>query len=324
MEKILLGLLFLSECLVLSTCLVRRYHFVGQKLTWTEAQKYCREKHTDLATMQNHEEQNQLRNTLSSAGSSSDVWIGLRHEVDWKWSDGFNGTGADYTDWRSGFPIFHSCRWFCVYIVWSSSSYSSSWGDYPCQSRIRFLCYKGSQQNPEYVYVNEAMNWSSAQSYCRENFIDLAIMRNDAEREAAQREIPDAYGVWMGLYRDPTFNWSDGSTFLFENCEAADNPLNSMRVICGVSSSSSGQWKFRSCETRLPFVCYSYDTPGVKKTVVKVKVKVDGSVDLKDPAVQEQLLKQLQDKLKKDGVDGVTLKWKKQKDGEVFHKEDEL
>ncbi|XP_061576689.1 snaclec 7-like [Cololabis saira] len=173
MEKMLFGLLFLSECLVLSTCLVRHYHFVGQNLTWTEAQKYCREKHTDLATMQNSEEQNQLRNTLSSAGSSSDVWIGLRHEVDWKWSDGFSGTGADYRDWMSGEPNF-------------------------------------------------------------------------------------------------------------------------------------------------------YDTPGVKKTVVKVKVKVDGSVDLKDPAVQEQLLKQLQDKLKEDGVDGVTLKWKKQKDGEVFHKEDEL
>ncbi|XP_061569494.1 secretory phospholipase A2 receptor-like [Cololabis saira] len=316
MEKMLFGLLFFSECLVLSTCLVRHYHFVGQNLTWTEAQKYCREKHTDLATMQNDGEQNQLWNTLSSAGSSSDVWIGLRHEVDWKWSDGFNGTGADYRDWGSGYPIFYSCRYFCVFM------YSSSWRDYDCQQSLPFLCYKGSQQNPEYVHVTERMNWSSAQSYCRENFIDLAIMRNDAENQAAQREIPDGYWPWIGLYRDPTFNWSDGSSFLFENWEPATNPLNSMRVICGVSSGSSGKWRFLSCETRLPFVCYSYDS--VKKTMVKVKVKVDGSVDLKDPAVQEQLLKQLQDKLKEDGVDGVTLKWKKQKDGEVFHKEDEL
>ncbi|XP_061592916.1 secretory phospholipase A2 receptor-like [Cololabis saira] len=318
MEKILLGLLFLSECLVLSTCLVRRYHFVGQMLTWTEAQKYCREKHTDLATMHNSEEQNQLMNTLSSAGSSSDVWIGLRHEVDWKWSDGFNGTGADYRKWDSGEPNFYSCRELCVFMT----SYSSSWRDDPCQTSGPFMCYKGSQQNPEYVYVNQEMTWSSAQSYCRENFIDLAIMRNDAEREAAETKLPNGQWTWMGLYRDPTFNWSDGSSFLYKNWEDALNPLNSMRVICGVSSGSSGQWKFLSCETRLPFVCYSYDS--VKKTVVKVKVKVDGSVDLKDPAVQEQLLKQLQDKLKKDGVDGVTLKWKKQKDGEVFHKEDEL
>ncbi|XP_061573532.1 macrophage mannose receptor 1-like [Cololabis saira] len=274
--------------------------------------------------MKNSEEQNQLWNTLSSAGSSSDVWIGLRHEVDWKWSDGFNGTGADYRDWLSGYPRFHSCREFCVFMYKSSSS-SSSWGDSNCQQSVSFLCYRGSQQNPEYVFVNQPMTWSSAQSYCRENFIDLAIMRNDAENQAALREIPDAYAVWMGLYRDPTFNWSDGSSFLSENCEPATNPLNSMRVICGVTSSPrSGKWKFLSCETRLPFVCYSYDTPVVKKTVVKVKVKVDGSVDLKDPAVQEQLLKQLQDKLKEDGVDGVTLKWKKQKDGEVFHKEDEL
>ncbi|XP_061578338.1 macrophage mannose receptor 1-like, partial [Cololabis saira] len=261
-----------SECLVLSTCLVRHYHFVGQTLTWTEAQKYCREKHTDLATMHNSSEQNQLINTLSSAGSSSDVWIGLRNQVDWKWSDGFNGTGADYRDWLSSYPRFYSCREFCVCMHKSSSS-SSSWGDYNCQKSLPFLCYRGSQQNPEYVYVPQAMNWSSAQSYCRENFIDLAIMRNDTEREAAE--------------------------------------------------SSSGRWRFLSCETRLPFVCYSYDTPVMKK-VVKVKVKVDDSVDLNDPAVQEQLLKQLQERLKEDGVDGVTLKWKEQKDGEVFHKEDEL
>ncbi|XP_061566206.1 C-type lectin domain family 2 member D-like [Cololabis saira] len=131
MERILLGVLFLSEWFILSTCLVRHYHFVGQSLNWTEAQTYCRQTYTDLATIQNSEELNQLMNTLSSAGYSSDVWIGLNHEIDWKWSDGFNG----------------------------------------------------SQQNPEYVFVNEAMNWSSAQSYCRGKFIDLATMRNDAESQ---------------------------------------------------------------------------------------------------------------------------------------------
>ncbi|XP_028255331.1 uncharacterized protein LOC114431865 [Parambassis ranga] len=51
--------------------------------------------------------------------------------------------------------------------------------------------------------------------------------------------------------------------------------------------------------------------------VVRIKSE-NSSVDLNDPAAKAELLKKLQDRLKGKGV---TLKWREQPDGKVFHKE---
>ncbi|XP_061569878.1 lithostathine-like [Cololabis saira] len=131
------------------------------------------------------------------------------------------------------------------------------------------------------------MNWADAQSYCRDNFMDLATARSDAENQKIQNRVPLGNWAWIGLFRDPDFYWSDGSSFIFENWDGGLNRLYSMRFICGISS-LSGRWKFVACETRIPFVCYSYPK---KRQVVKLRLKVEGSVDLKDPNVKADLLK---------------------------------
>ncbi|CAB1452669.1 unnamed protein product [Pleuronectes platessa] len=102
MEGIFIGVLCLSGCLTFSTCLLHQYHFVSDVMTWTEAQSYCREKYTDLATIENTEEMKKLKDTVFNAGHSSEVWIGLYSHIDWKWSDGFNQSGAEYRRWYSG------------------------------------------------------------------------------------------------------------------------------------------------------------------------------------------------------------------------------
>ncbi|XP_043954245.1 macrophage mannose receptor 1-like [Gambusia affinis] len=318
MERILLGVLVLSGLVILSTCLPLQpaYRFVNQALNWTEAQSYCRRTHTDLATVLSSEEKNRIMKTLSSAGHSSDIWIGLFSEIDWRWSDGFTGSGADYRHWRTSAsePSFHYSIELCVMF-----SYYVEWYDVSCSQNRQFVCYKGSQLVPEFVFVNLLMNWSSAQTYCRNNFIDLATIKNDTDNKKVESLVPGYYSPWIGLFRDPNFHWSDGSSVVFTSWDLVMNPLGSMTVICGATSyARSGNWKFLPCETQLPFVCY--DSPVIQK-VVKIRLRTDNSVDLNDPVLRENILTKLQNRLQETGEHGFTLKWTKQPDGNVFRKE---
>ncbi|XP_042257519.1 uncharacterized protein LOC121889545 isoform X2 [Thunnus maccoyii] len=226
MERILLGVLYLSGWSIFSTCRLHQYHFVAEPMNWTEAQTYCRETYTDLVTIENTEDMNQLINTVSSAGYNSQVWIGLYRVIDWKWSDGYRGSGDEYRNWRSNEPDLGADE-LCVVS-------------------------RGTQLDPQFVFVNQPMNWSNAQRYCRENFTDLATVRNNTENQEVMNLVP------------------------------------------------------------VP----------VKRWVVKLRMKAqDSSVDLNDPAVKANILKKFQDRLKEQGVSGVTLKWREQPDGKVFHKE---
>ncbi|XP_038124439.1 macrophage mannose receptor 1-like isoform X2 [Cyprinodon tularosa] len=289
MEKILLGLLFLL------------------------AQTYCRQKHTDLATILNSEQQNQLIDTLTSAGHSSDVWIGLFSEIHWKWSDGYTGSGADYRDWHINQPSWYDLNELCV----GSYSYGE-WFDATCTGNRQFLCYKGSHLDPEFVYVTTTMSWSDAQSYCRNNFVDLATIKNDTENQRVQSLISSGQYPWIGLYRDANLHWSDGSSVLFSSWDSFGIVIGSRKVICGATSTGiSGRWKIFPCETRLQFVCYG---PPVTKQIVKLRLHTEDFVELNDPVLRENILKKLQNRLQENGVSGVTLKWREQPDGRIFKK----
>uniref|UniRef100_A0A3P9MDE8 C-type lectin domain-containing protein n=1 Tax=Oryzias latipes TaxID=8090 RepID=A0A3P9MDE8_ORYLA len=144
MEKILLLILVSSEIFILSSCLlIRQYHIVNQPLNWTEAQTYCRQKYTDLATIENSEEMDQLINTTSSAGSSADFWIGLYHEINYRWSDGFTGsiTGNSYNDRTSQDTSNASGGQICIVVYSHSDHYH--WSDSSCSSLFPFVCNNG-------------------------------------------------------------------------------------------------------------------------------------------------------------------------------------
>uniref|UniRef100_A0A3B4Z9A6 C-type lectin domain-containing protein n=1 Tax=Stegastes partitus TaxID=144197 RepID=A0A3B4Z9A6_9TELE len=74
---------------------------------------------------------------ISSSGHNSEVWIGLYTEIDWRWSDGFTGSGAEYRSWKSGKPNFYSAREFCV-----STTLAGHWYDAPCLEQFSAVCYK--------------------------------------------------------------------------------------------------------------------------------------------------------------------------------------
>lgn len=127
----------------LSSCLSRQYYFVNDPKSWTEAQSYCREHYTDLATVENQNDQNMLTSTIMTA-SSSLTWIGLYEDVQnsWKWyldDAAFYGEGErDYRNWATGKPDNLGGNALCTKM-----QADGFWNDFSCNNNRNFACYDG-------------------------------------------------------------------------------------------------------------------------------------------------------------------------------------
>uniref|UniRef100_A0A3Q1BVE2 C-type lectin domain-containing protein n=1 Tax=Amphiprion ocellaris TaxID=80972 RepID=A0A3Q1BVE2_AMPOC len=128
----------LTGWFILPSCPLRQYYFVKEPLTWHEAQTYCRERFTDLATIDNMTEMNQLIDTVSSTGYNSEVWIGAFSEINWKWSD---GSEAEYRHWERNQPnsVLDD---LCI-----KASAPLGWSDVSCLLHLPFVCSKGKSIN---------------------------------------------------------------------------------------------------------------------------------------------------------------------------------
>lgn len=110
-----------------------------------EAQGYCRQHHTDLATIFNTEDMKRLVNILqdSAGGYTGKAWIGLHDNLtSWRWSftdSGYYGEKeADYRNWDFGQPDNFFGDQMCV-KMWSGGL----WEDSRCFLRNPFICFNG-------------------------------------------------------------------------------------------------------------------------------------------------------------------------------------
>ncbi|XP_042601927.1 rheacalcin-2-like [Cyprinus carpio] len=95
--------------------------------------KYCQpQKHTDLASVRNESENNQIKNMLQD----DQVWNGL-HRL-WVWSD--NST-ATFTHWRTGEPSIGTNR--NSICVSTGISDEGGWTEELCSDQHPFVCYDG-------------------------------------------------------------------------------------------------------------------------------------------------------------------------------------
>lgn len=113
----------------------RDFFYIDIDKTWLEAQIYCREKHTDLATVDNMAEMSTLIDQVNPY-YLGDVWIGLRKgtETRWGWSNGYD-TIQQYSRLNT-MPNTFFTNGSCAAINQDGYWYSLS-----CFSLQNFICY---------------------------------------------------------------------------------------------------------------------------------------------------------------------------------------
>uniref|UniRef100_A0A8C9YTA6 C-type lectin domain-containing protein n=1 Tax=Sander lucioperca TaxID=283035 RepID=A0A8C9YTA6_SANLU len=190
------------------------YHFIGENMTWKEAQDYCRNHHTDLATVSNQTDMHRLHNP---AKFQAGAWIGLQR--DWRWSQ--PGVEFNESKWSQGEPNNLNNQENCVWMR------NDIWNDESCSKPLKFICYDEHNASGETFYIsNSVMTWPEAQSYCRRQYTDLISGVKQLEDFKRQHQdyatcpnnnnpCPDP--VWIGLFRDSDWSWSDGNSFSFRS-----------------------------------------------------------------------------------------------------------
>nr|XP_054602242.1 macrophage mannose receptor 1-like [Nothobranchius furzeri] len=117
---------------------VNAFIFISTKKNWTDAQSYCRQHHTDLASVRNLSENQQVKQLITSGQAA---WIGLYRDT-WKWSDGSN---SSFTYWRSGEPNGGTENCGAANL-----DVSGGWEDTGCEKKNYFVCYSG--ESPSAVF----------------------------------------------------------------------------------------------------------------------------------------------------------------------------
>ncbi|XP_040901351.1 macrophage mannose receptor 1-like isoform X2 [Toxotes jaculatrix] len=331
-----LVLLLLSGCV--SVCrlqtdrLIRCFHAVNLKKTWTEAQSYCRDKFTDLATIQgptNNAEAQQ-------AAGSGTFWIGLYNST-WTWSQESQDIQVDtwFSKWAANEPRAGGC------VIISDRG---DWFVRDCGAQQPSVCYSAAAN--QHILEKQPMTWSEAQTHCRSKYTDLSSIRTQEDNDQVAsllQTVTDPVGsteaasfvgqtydgdqlfsappaAWIGLHRH-FWVWSDRSGASYRNW-ALRQPDAEADCAMMDASSSSGVWYFQPCGEKSSFLCYT-DTRASVLRSVRVRLS-GGSADLNDPVLQDSILQQLKQKLEERGIgEEVKLRWSRQPGGSVFHREEE-
>ncbi|XP_030635174.1 macrophage mannose receptor 1-like [Chanos chanos] len=271
MSHILHFILLFSGLLKLSACVPRQYHFVNELKTWTEAQTYCREHYTDLATLDSEEDTDELIKAVDTQNSHlahGHVWIGLRQGDSEKWLWSLTGTHfcreTNFSNWDNGEPNNRGRKEDCVEML-----RDGKWNDKKCEVSHAFVCYdENKATGVKYVFIDEPKTWREAQRYCREKHTDLVSVRNQSENSMIKNQVQDTNPVWIGLFRR-SWVWSDRSGSMFRNW-AEHQPDNIQRENCSVmwvTDNNKEQWGNWPCDKTDTFVCYENELVLINDTL---------------------------------------------------------
>uniref|UniRef100_A0A3B5MDH6 C-type lectin domain-containing protein n=1 Tax=Xiphophorus couchianus TaxID=32473 RepID=A0A3B5MDH6_9TELE len=112
----------------------RCFLFQSTETDWATAEvHYCRQHHTDLASVRSMSENEQMKGLVQSAGEIQ-AWIGL-YRNSWMWVDGSN---SSFRHWRASEP--NGSEENCATAVHADAG---QWEDWPCSWKMPFFCNAG-------------------------------------------------------------------------------------------------------------------------------------------------------------------------------------
>ncbi|XP_058249872.1 putative C-type lectin domain family 20 member A [Hemibagrus wyckioides] len=302
--KLNLQLLYLIGIVPVTMSILLAPILIKQSMTWTDAQKYCRSAHFDLALCKTANDFVMLRSILAKQSITGLFWLGLYNDFDtWRWSQNdLPLKNITLRRWGSGEPNNLYGHESCAAI-----DQKGLWWDTVCTGPKTFICYDATGVN-KFVGVPTLMTWVDAQSYCRQHYTDLASAFDLSDNNLLQQVATTLGFSWFGLFRDE-WKWVDGTQVdkllwqspLPDNADPQEN--------CGLLN--SGKIADRKCTNLYYFFC---DTVVQMKHIVKVQLKADES--LLDPAVNSAILEKIKEKL---GAN-FTVSWRHQPNGKIFQK----
>uniref|UniRef100_A0A3B5QGG6 C-type lectin domain-containing protein n=1 Tax=Xiphophorus maculatus TaxID=8083 RepID=A0A3B5QGG6_XIPMA len=230
------------------------FHYINENKNWTEAQQYCRENHTDLATVTNMKDMKRLINI--SAGDWSGAWIGLYYQTDgtrkWHWSDPGLEFNESETNWNQGEPN-DANGWQNCGFIWKSLK----WGDQSCNDD-RYFLYRNSSK--KYHLIQEKKTWTEdALYYCRDHHHDLVTITNMDDQIWIQKKVKEASTpfVWMGLRYTCTLDfwfWVSDEMVRYKNW-AKGEPMDDCDMSGAMETRGKHQWFKRNDTEKFNFIC---------------------------------------------------------------------
>ncbi|XP_052439414.1 C-type lectin lectoxin-Lio2 isoform X5 [Carassius gibelio] len=218
------------------------YMLIPETKTWFEAQLYCRENHTDLVSIHNEEENEQVQNEGNK--SITPFWIGLLEDRV-EWSDGGQSAYRNFTEEQSGHYIF--------------LNQDGNWSKSEEDIEQHALCYKS------FIHVSSyQMSWEEALDYCSSNFSGLLRIESEDDQIETERELKRqniSEPVWVGLRQSRLFGfwiWYNGlSVGNWTNWKEGSPPEHQVSQHCGALEKVKGQYKWcdKNCRSEFRVLC---------------------------------------------------------------------
>ncbi|KAM8734721.1 macrophage mannose receptor 1-like isoform 2-T4 [Acanthopagrus schlegelii] len=293
MDETVIALLALTGFCIPSASSSHVYYFVNKKMTWSDAQDYCIDHHTNLAEIYDKENQTTMMNT-AAGGYKYKAWIGLSRKLILRWVDGKKVT---FTNWHIGEP--HIVNTIEVCVVLTKDGY---WRDNRCALLRHPLCIRGGH----YLFGSTRLTWADALTYCKDISASLATF---LEGDYVTNAWPvDGDMVWIGLSGLRHWHWSKTGNYpTFMNWTTYEFSDQTGEENCAAVELQNGTWTDEQCNATYPFFCYGINKS--QKTVVRMKIR--SNANMEDPAIIADLQQQFHAEFDKQGVYEVKVTWTK-------------